>query len=92
MILARRLFFCKSRSEVGSLDPGTPLYGGHVTPVYDAPNDRTRLTTHATAHTEDRCVNTKNALRGVLTSVPKRGLYSQFDFTNLSPRLVGDIG
>jgi len=37
-------------------------------------------------------VNTKNVLRGVLTSAPKRGLYSQFDFSNLSPRLVGDIG
>ncbi|MFK7944976.1 MAG: hypothetical protein AB8B85_18985 [Paracoccaceae bacterium] len=68
-----------------------PLSGG-LTPVSDAPDDRTGLTAHAMACAEDHRVNTRDMLRGVLTSVRKRGPYSLFDFSKLSPRLVGDIG
>lgn len=41
-------------------------------------------------YAEDRRVITEDVLREVLASVRKRGLYTQFDFSKLSPRLVGD--
>ena len=65
-----------------------PLSGGQVTSVSDAPDDRTGLTAYA----KDRHINTRDVLRGVLTSVRKRGLYSLFDTSSLSPHLAGDIG
>ncbi len=92
MVLARRLFFRKSRSEASFLDPNMPLSDHQVTPVSGAPADRAGLTADAMACAEDHRVNTGDVLRGVLTSVRKRGFYSLFDISNLSPRLVGDIG
>lgn len=41
-------------------------------------------------YAEDRRVITEDVLREVLTSVRKRGLYTQFDLSKLSPRLVDE--